>query len=54
MNTPSPCDKCNNLYWDLYEEEDPFGYAECTLKLKMGNEDCPKFERDDEPVSIES
>jgi hypothetical protein len=43
MNTPEPCDKCFNLYWDVMQEDDPSYSAECKLGLLMGNMDCEEF-----------
>jgi hypothetical protein len=42
MNTPHPCDTCDNLYWDCMQEDDPFYFAECKLELQLGNKNCPQ------------
>ena len=42
-NTPSPCDMCNNLYYDVMTKDDPTASSECLKKLEMGNEECPSF-----------
>jgi hypothetical protein len=44
MNTPSPCNKCDHLYWDPMYEEDPIYEAECKKGLPMGDKNCPGFE----------
>jgi len=43
MNTPSPCNKCLHLYYDVMCEDDPSYMAECKLNLPIGNERCKKF-----------
>lgn len=43
MNTPEPCCRCANLYWDCLREDDPSDMAECKLGLELGNPNCPKY-----------
>ena len=43
MNTPEPCCRCDNLYWNvLYEEDVSYG-AECMVGLPMGDCRCPSL-----------
>lgn len=44
MNTPNPCDKCINLYYDPMCKDDPSYMAECKFNLILGNIKCKKFE----------
>lgn len=46
MNTPSPCDKCEHLYYDCMQKDNPSDSAECKLGLSLGNKKCPKFKKD--------
>ena len=43
MNTPEPCDKCVNLYYDPIQKDDPLYTAECKLKLPLGVMECKKY-----------
>lgn len=37
MNTPEPCDKCKNLYYDPLLKDNPLHVAICKLGLEMVN-----------------
>lgn len=46
MNTPEPCCKCGNFYYDCMTIESPNNYTECmdrSGKAKWGEKDCPQF-----------
>lgn len=44
MNTPFPCSRCKNLYYDVMTQDDPNQECECMLDQKMGDNDCMYFE----------
>lgn len=43
MNTPTPCDKCQYLYYNVIYKEDPSHLAEGKLALIIGNINCESF-----------
>lgn len=43
MNTPSPCDTCKHLYYNVLCEDDPSYMAECKKDLLMGDEKCKEY-----------
>ena len=45
MNTPKPCDTCENLYYDCVAKDDPSYMAECKLGLPLGFMNCPKYDK---------
>jgi len=45
MNTPRPCDDCENLYYECMQEDDPDYLAECKLGLELGDVNCPAYEK---------
>jgi len=45
MNTPKPCNECNNLYFDCLQEDDPSYTCECKLGLPIGEKTCKSFEK---------
>lgn len=45
MNTPKPCDTCDNLYSDCMSEDNPFYETECKLNFELGNINCPHYKK---------
>ena len=45
MNTPRPCDDCENLYYDCMCKDDPDCFVECKLGLDLGDVDCPAYKK---------
>jgi len=43
MNTPKPCDTCENLYYNCLLEDDPNDISECKFDLPLGNRKCKKY-----------
>lgn len=43
-NTPSPCDKCQHLYYNPMAKDDAIYEAECSLSLKPDKDYCEFFE----------
>ena len=45
MNTPKPCDSCENLYYSCMSKDNPADEAECKLEKPMGMKDCKLYKK---------